>query len=277
MAVPVPPLEADARGVLEPGRLLAAVHFDRFAPSAALAGLVDRFWVADWDLPAHAPHEQHTLPHPVVNVVLEPGRARVYGVHRSRDIRLLHGRGRVVAAMFRPGGFRALLGRPVSSITDRWVPAAEVLGPRVQELSQELGDLSLQEAAGALDVVLRERAGPHVATHPVTPLAELAASDPSITRVEQLAHRGGLSRRQLQRTFADAVGVGPKWVIQRYRVLEAAERARTEERPDWAGVAQELGFCDQAHLVREFTRMVGVPPARYGREGLALRGSRRAG
>jgi AraC-like DNA-binding protein len=35
---------------------------------------------------------------------------------------------------------------------------------------------------------------------------------------------------------------------------------------DWAAVAVELGYSDQAHLVRDFTAAVGTPPARYARE-----------
>ena len=29
---------------------------------------------------------------------------------------------------------------------------------------------------------------------------------------------------------------------------------------DWAGLAAELGFADQAHFINAFTALVGVPP-----------------
>jgi AraC-like DNA-binding protein len=35
---------------------------------------------------------------------------------------------------------------------------------------------------------------------------------------------------------------------------------------DWAALARELGFSDQAHLTRVFTQVVGTPPASYQRE-----------
>lgn len=59
------------------------------------------------------------------------------------------------------------------------------------------------------------------------------------------------------------MGVPPKWVILRYRVQEAIERAAPEA--DWAALAADLGYSDQAHLVRDFTATIGVSPTAYAR------------
>jgi AraC-like DNA-binding protein len=55
-------------------------------------------------------------------------------------------------------------------------------------------------------------------------------------------------------------------VIQRCRLQDAAARAATAEPVDWALLAGELGFADQAHLTRAFTATIGVPPATYTRQ-----------
>jgi len=34
---------------------------------------------------------------------------------------------------------------------------------------------------------------------------------------------------------------------------------------DWAGAAQELGYHDQAHLIRDFRAQIGSTPAAYAR------------
>jgi AraC-like DNA-binding protein len=49
----------------------------------------------------------------------------------------------------------------------------------------------------------------------------------------------------------------------RYRVQEAIERAAPDV--DWAALAAELGYSDQAHLVRDFTATIGVSPTAYAR------------
>ena len=57
-----------------------------------------------------------------------------------------------------------------------------------------------------------------------------------------------------------------RWVIQRLRILEAAGAAHAGAVPDWAALAVDLGFSDQAHLTRVFTQVVGTPPATYERD-----------
>ena len=96
--------------------------------------------------------------------------------------------------------------------------------------------------------------------------AELVAritDDPTLRRVDQLAAASGTSARSLQRLFADFVGVSPKWVMRRARLHEAAERADGGELVDWAELAADLGYADQARLTRDFTATIGVPPTHY--------------
>jgi AraC-like DNA-binding protein len=99
----------------------------------------------------------------------------------------------------------------------------------------------------------------------VRDLVAVAESDHALTRAEALAERSGRSLRSLQRLFTEYVGIGPKWVIQRYRILDAAAAAHAGEPVDWAALALELGFSDQAHLTRAFTKVVGTPPGTYQR------------
>lgn len=94
-------------------------------------------------------------------------------------------------------------------------------------------------------------------------LVEQIRADRTVRRVADLARAGGLSVRALQRLFAAYVGVSPKWAILRYRLHEALELAGTRQDLDWAGLAADLGYADQAHLARDFTTTVGLPPTAY--------------
>lgn len=94
-------------------------------------------------------------------------------------------------------------------------------------------------------------------------LAERIRTDRAIRRVGAFARTEGMSVRALQRLFATYVGVGPKWLILRHRIHEALERAETDPELDWAALATTLGYADQAHLIRDFTATVGVPPTAY--------------
>mgnify|MGYP004706876243 CR=1 FL=1 len=67
----------------------------------------------------------------------------------------------------------------------------------------------------------------------------------------------------MQRLFKRYVGASARWVIKRYRVYEALERLSSDMNPDWAGLAQDLGYFDQAHFINDFRKLVGCTPAAY--------------
>ena len=81
--------------------------------------------------------------------------------------------------------------------------------------------------------------------------------------VEEIARRHAVSTRTLQRLFRRHVGVGPKWVLRRYRLQEAAEQLAAGERSDWTRLALDLGYFDHAHFIRDFRAVVGRSPSEY--------------
>jgi AraC-like DNA-binding protein len=276
-------VEGDARGILDPAAGLTRFRLDRHAPSERVARFVDRYWLASWNLTGREPHTQRVLAHPVVNLVFTGGTATVHGPTTEVTERRLEGEGWALGVMFRPAGFRPFLGRPMNTIVDAGLPASEVFGALGADggLGADAipgahgafgGSRALDGAltCGPLDLVAavdRALAGLLPADrHPAEDtrdVVERVAADPSVVNVSGLARREGLGVRLLQRRFADHVGLSPKAVIRRYRLYEAAERARKGAAPDWGSLAAELGFSDQSHLTREFTAVLGTPPARY--------------
>jgi AraC-like DNA-binding protein len=261
------------RGVLRPA--LAAERFTlaRFDPSPTLAPFVDFCWILRWDLRGRPPHEQTILPHPNVNLGFEASGAGIYGVDPRLFTRSLDGQGRALGIRFRPGGFRPFWGAPVSLLTGRVVPAARVFGTAAEGTRKLIMDAAADDAqmvGHAETLLLSVLPDPDPAAEQAAALAALIIGDPALRRVDQLAQAAGLTLRTLQRLFADYVGVSPKWVMRRSRLHEAAQRADSGEPVDWAQLAADLGYADQAHLTRDFTATLGVSPARYGSGRLSV-------
>lgn len=247
----------------------ADFRLDRAPASADLAGLVERHWQVSWDLPAGRESSVALLPHPCVNVVVDRGFAAVAGVGDERFTYPFSGRGLVFGVKFRPGGFAPLLGGPVSRLTGATVPLATVWG-------EADADRFAAEACAAPDLAARVAvAERHLRAHwpPPDPAVERVGRivhallyDRTVTRVDDVVERFGLSARSLQRLFARYVGVSPKWVLRRYRLHEAAARLADDGGGSWASVAAELGYFDQPHFIRDFTAAVGLTPSAYARE-----------
>ncbi|MEV0806452.1 AraC family transcriptional regulator [Micromonospora sp. NPDC050200] len=260
----------DNRGILDPERLRREVRFRRHLPAPALQPWVELYWLIDWEL--SAPFAQQLVPHPAVNLVFRrteggPETAKITGVGRRLFSITLTGTGRVSGIQFRPGGFRPFWRRPVAELTGERRPLAEVPAAARAAAAGGAGRCEGTDAERslALDAFLTAWAPePDPAAVEAMALAEAIRTDRSVLRVDDLARRHGISTRRLQRLFLDHVGVGPKWVIRRYRLQEAIERAG-EGPPDWSALAADLGYSDQAHLVRDFTAVTGVSPTAYVR------------
>ncbi|MFI6821370.1 DUF6597 domain-containing transcriptional factor [Micromonospora sp. NPDC050187] len=261
----------DSRGILDPDRLRRELRFRRHLPAAPLRRYVEHYWFVDWAVTGA--FEQRVVPHPAVNLVFRQddgedsdgsdgggsGSVEVAGVGQRLFSITLTGAGRVCGVQFRPGGFRPFWRRPVAELTDRRLP----LVPAPDPLGICAGDDD--DRRRALDEFLLGLAPePDPSADEAMRLADEIRTDRGILRVDDLARRHGVSTRRLQRLFLEYVGVGPKWVIRRYRLQEAIERAAAGP-PDWSTLAVDLGYSDQAHLVRDFTAVTGVSPTAYVR------------
>lgn len=258
----------DTRGILDAPDLFARVRFRRREPAEPLRPYLEHYWLIDWDLPE--PYVTHVVPHPSVNLVFQrygdkPDIGELAGIGLELFTQKLEGRGRVCGVQFRPGGFRPFApDRPVSAWTGRRLPAEEVLPGAVGAAADGLGPAEEDARVAALDAFLLGLAPqPDPQAGLAMALVDRIRTDRTVRQVADVARANGLSVRSLQRLFAAYVGVSPKWVILRYRLHEAVERASTEADVDWAGLAAELGYSDQAHLVRDFRATVGVPPTAY--------------
>ena len=256
-----------ARGLLRHPEGPGAFHHARVASSPEFAWLVQHFWIVRWDLRGHEPQQRETLPHPNVHLVFEPTGSRIYGVHSARFTQTLHGRSFAFGVKFRPGGFRPLLPRAVSTLRDRSLQPQEVFGPAFATVEAEL--LAMKDDASMVAVAeafLRQHLP---AMDPlaikVGEIVDGIVHDRTLTSVEQLVQRWGIDKRRLQRLFSEYVGVSPKWVINRYRLHEVVERLAEGGAVDWAQLALDLGYFDQAHFIRDFRKLVGRPPAAYTR------------
>ena len=255
------------RGVLDLAAARQHFRLARYLPSVALAPFVEHYWRVEWALPEGTSYRQETLPHPSVHLVAEPAHCEVVGVPEGRFSRLLEGRGRAFGVKFRPGGFAPFCGQPVRTFTNRRVDVCALFG----DDGRAYGEAVAVEAADERAVVLAERF--LVACHPEADreaaragaLVEQIASDPEIAHVDDLAAAAGASTRWLQRLFSRYVGVSPKWVILRYRLHEALERIERGQAVDWALLAADLGYFDQAHFIKHFKRLIGRTPEAYAR------------
>ncbi len=242
----------------------------RHEPAADVTDRVRHIWVPVWDIPAGQEWEQHVLNYPCCQVVVGSDYARFYGVVRGLSRVILADRGWVVGVALQPGAGWLVAGRPVSRLTDTWVdlddlgmPWSGLTSAVRSVMSPDPSDpIAQRRAAGLIEDAVRACVTLDEEGALVNAIVDAVEGDPELLRVDQLAARFALTERSLQRMMARRLGLTPRWLVQRRRLHEAAERLRRGE-TDLAGLAAYLGYADQAHLSRDFKTVTGETPATF--------------
>lgn len=269
--------DTGTQGILNPEMVGQRFTLSRLLPPPDLHPFIERYWSVTWDLREQEPHIQETLPYPCAHLVFEAGYTRLYGVMTGKFARTLAGQGRVLGVKFQPAGCHALLRRPMSTLTNKTLRFEEVFGEGGAVLeSAILGQRDEQAMVALVEDFLRPRLPePDERVALLNQIVACIAADREITSVgDALARCEGcamsqMSRRTLQRLFSEYIGVGPKWVIRRFRLHEAAGRIDAGGVVDWPRLALELGYSDQTHFIKDFKAIVGQTPTEYGRQRVA--------
>ena len=178
--------------------------------------------------------------------------------------RLLEGQSQVFGVKFTPGGFRPFVDQPVSSLAGKTVPAHTIFGDDLRTLEAAALFSTEDEKVEAANHFFRARMPrPDSAVHMAAELVDRILQEREIQTVDGLVRRSGLGKLALQRIFNEYVGAAPNWVIRRYRLHEALETMQQGGQPDWPSLALQLGYFDQAHLIKDFRALIGVSPSQY--------------
>jgi len=245
------------RGILKSNETRDKMSHSRILASPDLRFFVEHFWTIKWDLTDQDPIKGEVLPHPSVHFVFERNNTRIAGVATGKFTRILQGKGGVLGIKFRPGAFYPFVKVPVSEFTGKTFCPWEILDVD-RETIENLEELIFSQTNDErgidyAEAFLRERLPePDENVETVNRIVKLVLDDQTITKVDDIVERSNIGKRALQRLFTQYVGVSPKWVIKRYRLLEALEQLSSGETSDLTRLALDLGYFDQAHFVHDF-------------------------
>jgi AraC-like DNA-binding protein len=277
------------------GRRLETVMVTVFrGPTPALSPFVDVLWSGDESLP---PGQELAVPTGAMQIVVNLGDDLLswYDGDGLTTAHTTHGSGLCgaisrpigidtaeqqasVGVAFRPGGAvpffhppAAVLAEPVIGLDSLWGRDGETLRERLLEQPTPEATLRSLEHVLLARVVRPELMGPHERMSPIRSAA--SGLDEGIgyaidalgegAAVGAVVDRLGVTPATFNRRFRATVGLNPKPFARIRRLQRLLARIRGDVEPDWAAVAAEQGYFDQAHMINEFRALAGVTPGQY--------------
>jgi AraC-like DNA-binding protein len=171
----------------------------------------------------------------------------------------------VLTVHFKPGGACPFFDLPLDELANQITPLTEVWnrddGPlRERLLAARVPADKFAVMEAVLDRRLQlGRKQSRAVSFAVRQLAEGSAH----RSMAALADEIGLSQRRFIQLFRAEVGLAPKVFARVRRFHAVLNQLQDFAEPDWADVAFDCGYYDQAHFIHEFKEFCDLSPGRY--------------
>jgi AraC-like DNA-binding protein len=196
-------------------------------------------------------------------IVLVADKGFLIGPHDRPIVNEPLGETYCVGIVTTPVGCRPALGLWPATLRGRVVDLLQAR-PRATALRGEL--TTCRTPAEALDVVEATLRTPEPFDCSAFARCEAAVRELSaepVRPVTDIAAGLGVSHGHLDRQFTEQVGLSPRTLARILRMRRLLEDIDVYGSVGWADKAAELGWSDQAHLIRDFKRHTGVTPSQY--------------
>jgi len=167
---------------------------------------------------------------------------------------------------FRPGMAWSFLHMPVLEIKDKVVEAELVFGNELLSFREQL----LEQAEPKQKFIIAERyllqrIKNHFEVHPAIRycIAQIGCS-PSQASIREITLKTGYSSKHLISLFGKYAGINPKQYVSVLKFQQAVQMLEgNRAQINWASLALDCGYYDQAHFINEFKRFSGFNPSAY--------------
>ncbi|WP_206614365.1 helix-turn-helix domain-containing protein [Chitinophaga barathri] len=232
------------------------VMYTELLPHPALSTFIYCYWELYTTRPLSGPFSYRVVADGCMDIFVNafnPEESWLAGFSASYSEFALEKEFHYTGVRFLPSAFPLLFGIPASDMTDRVEPLDMLLPDIAKELSrlvspEKFDDCFLPVLAGSQF---------RVDTRFFDAMDRILQSKGTL-QAEQLAE--GISVRQLRRLFDQYVGESPKTfskVVRFQQILQAKPSVESLRRNK---IFYDAGYYDQAHFIREFRAMYGLPP-----------------
>jgi AraC-like DNA-binding protein len=253
----------------------------RYTPSPPLSSYIDCLWYRRETI--RCPKRQRALPTGGADVTFNLGEksmrvfadasdcvgesfagAVVHGAHSRYFVLDARSDVHVLGVHFRPGG-AALLGLHGDELTDKHASLTDVWGSEAALVHESLLEAPTVRAQfGIVERAMLQRLHASRLVHSAVSFAvRRMQTGPAAIRVATLQAATGYGARRFHALFRDNIGLAPKLFSRIARMRAVVENIALTAHVDWADLAAQCGYYDQAHLAHEFREFTGVTPTEY--------------
>ncbi|GCC50090.1 AraC family transcriptional regulator [Chryseotalea sanaruensis] len=263
------------------------MDYQTYLPSESLSDFVKCYWILDAPQEDNPDH-QRIVADGCMEMIIHYGdqykqfsdngssflqpRSFVFGqLTRQLEIAATGVTG-IFAVRFCPDGFIPFSTIPISAMENRAVALTELYGQEGEALEKAVVSApTYQERITILESFLLNRLKNKNTIDVITASSvETLLSLKGQLTIDQLAIQQSTSRRQLERRFANTVGLSPKQLAKIIRLQHTLKNLEQKQFNNLASLAVENGYFDQAHFIKDFKEFTGMTPKQFYADSLKM-------
>ncbi|HEX7905717.1 MAG TPA: helix-turn-helix domain-containing protein [Chitinophagaceae bacterium] len=180
---------------------------------------------------------------------------------------VFNGHYRLFSIQFMPNGFYMISQLPAAVFTNQIIDAMAFLNKNANTLLQQLQESKTvsQMVAHAevflIDYLKKSKAKDFY--NSIQSTANLIVTAGSNSSIEKLALDANMSIKTFERKFIEQVGASPKLFSRIVRFNKAIAIKMNEHKKSWTSIAQDCGYFDQMHFIKDFKLFTGDTPTTF--------------
>jgi AraC-like DNA-binding protein len=259
--------------------MLYVTHF----PKPPLNQFVELFWFYD-GFPSRSHKKERLMPDGSVELVinLNEDETRIYdrenlekcerlpgtvlcGPHSSFFVIDTAEQDSVMGIHFKPGGAFPFFKLPADELQNQHVSLEDLWGLEAGLLRERLLEAPTPEMKFQLleDCLVAQTSKPMERHRAVNQALGLFRNIHTAPAMADVSDQIGISSRRLIQLFSNEVGLTPKLFCRVRRFQQVLHTLRTGTEFDWAEIAADCGYYDQAHFIHDFKAFSGINPTTY--------------
>lgn len=237
------------------------ITYREHTPPARLADYVECFWTQE----SFGPSQMHrVMPDGCADLLFtqpasKEGELLVVGAMTDAQVFDVSNAS-FLGVRFRPGMSQCFVPVPGSLIASQRLPFEDISGRKARELREQIAEAP---TAGARIIIFESHLGSPPPLTPVQRALKWVEQRCGLVRIDEVADQAGLSPRQFRRQCLELTGLTPKQLCRTLRFRFATSQITMATRIEWARLALECGYYDQAHFINEFRALSGLTPGEY--------------
>lgn len=251
---PAPPLDQFIENFLYYKGYDPSHSIDRFLPDGNVYLLIDLTETPKFIYDNHSLAEIQTCR----NLWFSGIRNRYITIPSGRDNEML-------VINFHKGKAYPFVGMPMNELTDYVVDGEMVMPKEILDLRALLLDLlTVQQKFLFVEQYLLQTFQPKLQVNPFVDFAvNCIVQSPHQLSLKYLSDKVGFSQKHFIKIFKEHVGVTPKAFVKIMRFQKAIQEIEATNSANWARIAYESGYYDQAHFINDFKDFSGFTPNQF--------------